>query len=128
MSDPGWVSVSPTLNFTFNLVSSGAGTKNLYAYFRDRRGHISSGVFDSIVLDTRAPSITIRTPISKATFAIQNSLIYVGGTAFDGLSGYSASCLAQQPRHQLRRQWNHALVYCRCSYLQRNQCHYGDRD
>lgn len=46
---------APTKNWT---LSAGAGTKNVFVQFRDTAGNWSSGISDSIVLDTTAPTLT----------------------------------------------------------------------
>ena len=49
---------APTKTWT---LSSGAGTKTVYAQFRDAAGNWSTAVTDTIVLDTTAPTISGRT-------------------------------------------------------------------
>ena len=49
---------APTKTWT---LSSGAGTKTVYAQFRDAAGNWSAAVTDTIVLDTTAPTISGRT-------------------------------------------------------------------
>ena len=51
-------SYAPTKTWT---LSSGAGTKTVYAQFRDAAGNWSSSATDTIVLDTTAPTISSRT-------------------------------------------------------------------
>ena len=72
LSDSGWTSVSSattysgTANFT---MSSGEGTKTVYAWFRDFAGNISVANNDTIILDQTAPtgSVSINGGASSTT-------------------------------------------------------------
>lgn len=58
-SASGWTAISSTTNYSSNVsytLSSGDGTKTLYAWYKDAAGNVSSTYSDSIVLDTTAPT------------------------------------------------------------------------
>ncbi len=61
----GWVGVASTSNFTRKTaytLSSGDGSKTVYAWYRDTAGNISAGASSSIVLDQIAPTTTSDAP------------------------------------------------------------------
>lgn len=71
--------VGNTLSFTGNwqayatslpwTLSSGDGTKSVYARYRDNSGNISSAtISDTIILDTVAPTVSSRTPAAGALY------------------------------------------------------------
>ena len=53
-----WYSGTSPLSVVQTL-TSGDGTKTLYAFIKDKAGNISSSKSDSIVLDTTAPTLTV---------------------------------------------------------------------
>jgi predicted GH43/DUF377 family glycosyl hydrolase len=61
----GWVSVASMSNFTRKTaytLSSGDGTKTVYAWYHDAAGNISAAASHSIVLDQTAPTTTSDAP------------------------------------------------------------------
>src|SRR4030095_3815627 len=59
---------APTKTWT---LSSGAGTKTVYAQFRDAAGNWSAAATDTIVLDTTAPTISSRTATNITSSSAQ---------------------------------------------------------
>ena len=100
LSDSGWTSVSSataysgTANFT---MSSGEGTKTVYAWFRDFAGNISVANNDTIILDQTAPtgSVSINSGASSTT----SSSVTLTLTATDGIgvTGYYVSNSSSTP-------------------------------
>ena len=100
LSDSGWTSVSSataysgTANFT---MSSGEGTKTVYAWFRDFAGNISVANNDTIILDQTAPtgSVSINGGASSTT----SSSVTLTLTATDGIgvTGYYISNSSSTP-------------------------------
>ena len=86
----GWTSVTSTASYSANVsytLSSGDGSKTIYAWYKDSAGNVSATASDSITLDTTAPAITITSPTSNATYSTASSTISLGGTASDATSG-----------------------------------------
>jgi len=77
---------------SFNL-SSGDGTKTVYAKFKDESGNTSSSVSDSIVLDTVAPSLgSFITPRDYTKDDNKPTLTFKKATdSTSGISSYSVS-------------------------------------
>ena len=100
LSDSRWTSVSSataysgTANFT---MSSGEGTKTVYAWFRDFAGNISVANNDTIILDQTAPtgSVSINGGASSTT----SSSVTLTLTATDGIgvTGYYVSNSSSTP-------------------------------
>ena len=96
LSDSGWTSVSSataysgTANFT---MSSGEGTKTVYAWFRDFAGNISVANNDTIILDQTAPtgSVSIN---SGASSTNSKSVTLTDGI---GVTGYYVSNSSSTP-------------------------------
>lgn len=92
-SDPGWVSVSSTTSFSTSFsytLSSGDGSKTLYAWFKDAAGNVSDTASGSITLDTTAPTVTITSPTPNTTYTTTSSTISLGGSASDTTSGVNS--------------------------------------
>src|SRR5439155_6579098 len=54
----GWVAVPATLSYTGSVgttLSSGDGTKTVYAWYKDAAGNVSGTALDTILLDQTAP-------------------------------------------------------------------------
>jgi len=100
LSDSGWTSVSSataysgTVNFT---MSSGEGTKTVYAWFRDFAGNISDSDNNTIILDQTAPtgSVSINGGASSTT----SRSVTLTLTATDGIvvTGYYVSNSSSTP-------------------------------
>src|SRR3990167_6091184 len=89
----GWTSVTSTASFGASVsytLSSGDGSKTVYAWYKDSSGNVSATTNDSITLDTTAPAITITTPTSNSTYSTTSSTISLGGSASDSTSGVSS--------------------------------------
>jgi hypothetical protein len=87
--------VSGTLNLPSTL-SSGSGTKTLYAQVRDRAGNVSAAAQASVVLDTQAPVFT--SAPSPARLYTNSSTVNITASGSDNLDtpgqlqiGYSTS-------------------------------------
>jgi hypothetical protein len=66
-SASGWTSVSTTTSYAGSVsytLSSGDGSKTVYAWFKDSSGNVSSYASDDITLDTTTPTIT---PVASPT-------------------------------------------------------------
>ena len=97
-SNAGWVSVTATPNLTKTVsytVTSGAGTKAVYVWYKDAAGNVSAVYLDSISLvtatDTTAPTIAITSPTSASTYSTTQSTISPSGTASDNAGVTSVS-------------------------------------
>ena len=89
-STSGWTSVSSTTTYSGSVsytLNSGDGSKTVYVWFKDSSGNVSSSASDYITLDTTAPTITITSPASDATYTATSSTISLGGSASDSTSG-----------------------------------------
>lgn len=92
-SDSGWVSVSSTTSFSTSIsyaLSSGDGSKTLYAWYKDSGGNVSDTASDSIILDTTSSTVTITNPTTESTYTTMSSTINLGGTASDSTSGVNS--------------------------------------
>ena len=100
LSDSGWTSVSSattysgTANFT---MSSGEGTKTVYAWFRDFAGNISVANNDTIILDQSAPSGSVS--INSGASSTNSSSVTLTLTVTDGIgvTGYYVSNSSSTP-------------------------------
>ncbi|MCF6150567.1 MAG: hypothetical protein E3K37_18210 [Candidatus Kuenenia sp.] len=91
-SDAGWVSVASTPNYSDTVsytLSSGDGSKTLYAWYKDASGNVSYESSDSITLETTAPTISITSPTASSTYDTTSNSISLGGNASDDISGVS---------------------------------------
>src|SRR3989339_243501 len=82
----GWTSVSSTTSYRANVsysLSTGDGSKTVYVFYKDAAGNVSSGVNDSITLDTTAPTVSISSPTTSASYAASSSPLSIGGSASD---------------------------------------------
>ena len=87
----GWTSVSSTTSYRANVsysLSTGDGSKTVYVFYKDAAGNVSSGVNDSITLDTTAPTVSITSPAANP-YPTSSSSITISGTALDSGSGIS---------------------------------------
>ncbi len=86
----GWVAVTPTTSYSNNNVpytlSSGNGTKTVYAWYKDAAGNVSPTASDSIILDQTLPT---NGTLSATPGNAQVSLSWSGFS--DGGSGLAAS-------------------------------------
>ena len=100
LSDSRWTSVSSataysgTANFT---MSSGEGTKTVYAWFRDFAGNISVANNDTIILDQTAPTGSVS--INSGDQSTTSSSVTLTLTATDGIgvTGYYVSNSSSTP-------------------------------
>ncbi len=86
----GWVAVAATTTYTGNIsytLSGGDGNKTVYVWYKDFAGNVSGASSGSITLDTTAPTVTITSPTSDATYSTASSSISLGGGASDATSG-----------------------------------------
>ncbi len=89
----GWTSINSTTSYTADVsytVSSGDGSKTVYAWYKDTSENISSNASASIILDTTTPTIIITSPTSKATYTSTSNVVSLDGIAFDSTSGISS--------------------------------------
>ena len=89
-SEASWETYSTSKSFN---LSSGDGTKTVYAKFKDESGNTSSSVSDSIVLDTVAPSLgSFITPRDYTKDDNKPTLTFKKATdSTSGISSYSVS-------------------------------------
>ncbi|HBR15330.1 MAG TPA: hypothetical protein DD723_07295 [Candidatus Omnitrophica bacterium] len=96
-SATGWVSVTSAASFNKTVsytLPSGAGTKTVYAWYKDTQGNISLTYSDSITLitiETTLPTIAIISPTSSSTYSTTQNTISLSGTASNnaGVTGVS---------------------------------------
>src|SRR5437867_2010737 len=66
----GWTTVTPAINYTGSLLSyalsSGDGTKTVYAWYKDAAGNVSAAASASILLDQTAPTNGALTPTASS--------------------------------------------------------------
>ncbi len=89
-SDPGWVSVASTTNFSSNIqyiLSSGEGNKTLYAFYKDASNNISDVSSASIILDVSAPLVSIKNPTSLSRYTTAVNHVSISGVSSDTTSG-----------------------------------------
>ena len=92
-SASGWNSVTSTTSYTGSVsysLSSGEGSKTIYAWYKDAAGNVSSTANATITLDTTVPTVTISSPTSSSTYTTTSSTINLGGSASDSSSGISS--------------------------------------
>ena len=100
LSDSGWTSVSSataysgTANFT---MSSGEGTKTVYAWFRDFAGNISVADNDTIILDQTAPSGSVSINSGASSTNSISVTLTLAATDGIGVTGYYASNSSSTP-------------------------------
>jgi PKD repeat protein len=58
-----------------HTLSSGDGTKTVYAFYKDAAGNVSNPASDSIILDTTLPTVTSVNPTSGTTTVAVNAAI-----------------------------------------------------
>ncbi|MFO0792852.1 MAG: LamG-like jellyroll fold domain-containing protein, partial [Candidatus Brocadiaceae bacterium] len=91
-SATGWKTVSSTINYNDNVsytLSTGNGSKTVYAWCKDAAGNVSNTASDTIILDTTTPAIAIITPTSNDTFSMRSNTIRLSGNVSDNGSGVS---------------------------------------
>ena len=92
-SDPDWVSVASTTSFAADIqyiVSSGDGSKTLYAFYKDVSDNISGASSASIILDTSAPLVSITSPTSLSNYTTAVNPVSISGSSSDTTSGISS--------------------------------------
>ncbi|HHT9144040.1 MAG TPA: hypothetical protein ACFYD8_13395 [Candidatus Wujingus californicus] len=92
LSDSGWTDIISTTIFNDTVLytlSTGDGSKLLYAWYKDASGNLSSSSTDSITLDMTEPIVTITSPTTSSTYTTTSSIITLGGSASDTTSGIS---------------------------------------
>ena len=100
LSDSGWTSVSSatvysgTTNFT---MSSGEGTKTVYAWFRDFAGNISVADNDTIILDQSAPTGSVSINSGALSTSSKSVTLTLAATDGIGVTGYYASYSSSTP-------------------------------
>ena len=73
-SDSGWTSVTSTTSYSGSVsytLSSGEGSKTIYAWYKDAAGIVSSTANATITLDTTAPTVTISSPLPNSRIRLQ---------------------------------------------------------
>lgn len=61
-NSPGWVSVTPSKSYASSLpytLSRGDGMKTIFVWFLDAAGRLSTAASNTIILETRAPTVKI---------------------------------------------------------------------
>jgi len=100
LSDSGWTSVisataySGTTNFT---MSSGEGTKTVYAWFRDFAGNISVADNDTIILDQSAPTGSVSINSGASSTSSKSVTLTLAATDGIGVTGYYVSNSSSTP-------------------------------
>ncbi len=100
LSDSGWTSVSSataysgTANFT---MSSGEGTKTVYAWFRDFAGNISVANNDTIILDQSDPSGSVSINSGASSTSSKSVTLTLAATDGIGVTGYYVSNSSSTP-------------------------------
>ena len=100
LSDSGWTSVSSataysgTANFT---MSSGEGTKTVYAWFRDFAGNISVANNDTIILDQSAPTGSVSINSGASSTSSKSVTLTLAATDGIGVTGYYVSNSSSTP-------------------------------
>ncbi|OQY97664.1 MAG: hypothetical protein B6D35_14630 [Candidatus Brocadia sp. UTAMX2] len=92
-SAPGWTMVTSATSYSANIpytLSSGDGSKTVYAWYKDAAGNVSTTASDSITLDTTDPAVTITSPTSNSTYATTSGTVSLGGSASDSRSGVNS--------------------------------------
>ena len=92
-SASGWTSVTSTTSYSGSVsysLSTGDGSKTIYAWYKDAAENVSSTANATITLDTTVPTVTISSPTSNSTYTATSSTISLGGSASDSLSGISS--------------------------------------
>ncbi len=89
----GWVAVTATTSFSNNNVpytlSSGNGTKTVYAWYKDAAGNVSATASDAILLDQTAPSNgTLTATAGNAQVSLSWSGFADGGSGLAGTNRY----------------------------------------
>ncbi len=86
----GWTPISSTTNYRDTVpysLTGGDGSKTIYVWYKDANGNVSNTVSASLVLDTKAPKVTIISPTSGEKYKSDTGTISLGGAASDGTSG-----------------------------------------
>ncbi len=100
LSAAGWTSVSSataysgTANFT---MSSGEGTKTVYAWFRDFAGNISVADNDTIILDQSAPTGSVSINSGASSTTSRSVTLTLTATDGIGVTGYYVSNSSSTP-------------------------------
>jgi alpha-tubulin suppressor-like RCC1 family protein len=91
-SASGWTSVTSTTSYSGSVsytLSSGEGSKTIYAWYKDAAGNVSSTASDTITLDTTSPTVSITSPTTSTTYTATSSTVSLSGSASDSTSGIS---------------------------------------
>ena len=92
-SASSWTSVTSTTSYSGTVsysLSSGEGSKTIYAWYKDAAGNVSSTANATITYDTTVPTVTISSPTSSSTYTATSSTISLGGSASDSVSSISS--------------------------------------
>ena len=92
-SASGWTSVTSTTSYSATVsysLSSGEGSKTIYAWYKDAAGNVSSTANATITYDTTVPTVTISSPTSSSTYTATTSTITLSGSASDSSSGINS--------------------------------------
>ncbi len=92
-SASGWTPVTSTTSYSGSVsytLSSGEGSKTIYAWYKDAAGNVSTTASATITYDTTVPTVTISSPTSSSTYTSTSSTISLGGSASDSSSGISS--------------------------------------
>ncbi|MCI0372062.1 MAG: FG-GAP-like repeat-containing protein, partial [candidate division NC10 bacterium] len=88
----GWVAVTSTTSFSANVaytLSSGDGTKTVYAWYKDAAGNVSTTASDSILLDQSLPGNgTLTATAGNGQVALTWSGFSDGGSGLSGTNPY----------------------------------------
>ncbi|MEK6564655.1 MAG: hypothetical protein AABZ65_06480, partial [Candidatus Omnitrophota bacterium] len=89
-SDSGWIALTSTVSYSASashILSSGDGSKTIYAWYKDAAGNVSSVSQASITLDATSPTIIISSPTTSSTYSTSSNTLSLSGTASDEASG-----------------------------------------
>jgi len=113
-ADNNWVNYATSSPWT---LTPGSGSKTVYMWFKDNAGNrISSPVNDTILLDTDAPAISARSPLSGATNVPITTTVSVtfneniNQTTITGSSVYVTDSDNNQPSFALTKNATGALL------------------
>ena len=89
-SASGWTTITSTTSYSGSVsytLSTGDGSKTVYAWYKTDAGNVSSAASATITLDTAVPTVTITSPTSDATSSTDKKKLSIGGSASDSASG-----------------------------------------
>ncbi|MDO8747827.1 MAG: hypothetical protein Q7J72_01775, partial [Candidatus Omnitrophota bacterium] len=89
-TDSGWTIVTSTTSYSGSVshtLSTGDGSKTVYAWYKTAASNVSSAASATITLDTAVPTVTITSPTSDATSSTDKKKLSIGGSASDSTSG-----------------------------------------